>query len=139
MVSGFSLHAEQAVVAEDCVGLESLCRYGLRAPFSQRRMQRHTDGRVPYHLRRPWSHEAPPVPPARSSVEERLDISACDSWDPEEAWTDVEFVHHGEPIGRAPACVCEERIAAGGLRWRGGTGTGTERENAYGLSPARGG
>jgi hypothetical protein len=55
-LAGFSLHAAQAVVAEDRAGLESLCRYGLRAPFSQRRMERHTDGRILYHLRRPWPH-----------------------------------------------------------------------------------
>jgi len=33
-----------------------LCRYGLRAPFSQERFTRRADGRVVYHLRRPWPH-----------------------------------------------------------------------------------
>ena len=55
-VAGFTLHAAQAVVAEDRAGLESLCRYGLRAPFSQRRIERHSDGRIIYRLRRPWPH-----------------------------------------------------------------------------------
>ena len=43
-------------MAEDRAGLESLCRYGLRAPFSQRRIERHSDGRIIYRLRRPWPH-----------------------------------------------------------------------------------
>ena len=31
-----------------------LCRYGLRAPFSQERLSRRPDGKVVYKLRRPW-------------------------------------------------------------------------------------
>jgi len=55
-VAGFTLHAAQAVPAEDRAGLESLCRYGLRAPFSQRRIERHSDGRILYRLRCTWPH-----------------------------------------------------------------------------------
>jgi hypothetical protein len=52
-VAGFSLHAGQAVAADDREALERLCRYGLRAPFSQERLSRREDGRVVYELRRP--------------------------------------------------------------------------------------
>jgi hypothetical protein len=52
-VAGFSLHAGQAMAA-DQVALERLCRYGFRAPFSQERLSRAEDGRVIYELRRPW-------------------------------------------------------------------------------------
>jgi hypothetical protein len=53
-VAGFTLHAAQAVSAEDRAGLERLARYGLRSPFSQERLSRLADGRVRYTLRRPW-------------------------------------------------------------------------------------
>jgi hypothetical protein len=53
-VAGFSLHAGQVVAADDREALERLCRYGLRAPFSQERMLLDDDGRVVYLLRRPW-------------------------------------------------------------------------------------
>ncbi len=53
-VAGFSLHAGQAVEADDRPALERLCRYGLRAPFSQERLVLGEDGRVIYFLRRPW-------------------------------------------------------------------------------------
>jgi hypothetical protein len=53
-VAGFSLHAARVVGAADRDGLERLCRYGLRAPFSQERLRRRDDGRVVYRLRRPW-------------------------------------------------------------------------------------
>ena len=53
-VAGFSLHAAQSVPAFDRDGLERLCRYGLRAPFSQERLSRLPDGKVAYKLRRPW-------------------------------------------------------------------------------------
>jgi hypothetical protein len=55
-LAGFSLHAAQAVEAHDRSGLERLCRYGLRAPFSQERLTRRADGKVVYYLRRPWPH-----------------------------------------------------------------------------------
>jgi hypothetical protein len=53
-VAGFTLHAAQAVPADDRDALERLCRYGLRSPFSQERLSRRDDGRVGYTLRRPW-------------------------------------------------------------------------------------
>jgi len=53
-VSGFSLHAATRVAADDRDGLERLLRYGLRAPFSQKRLSVLPDGRVRYELRRPW-------------------------------------------------------------------------------------
>jgi len=55
-VAGFSLHAAQAVAAEDREGLERLCRYGLRPPFAQDRLALREDGRILYRLRRPWPH-----------------------------------------------------------------------------------
>ena len=55
-VAGFSLHAGSWVPAEDREALERLCRYGLRAPFSQERLSRRPDGQVVYSLRRPWPH-----------------------------------------------------------------------------------
>jgi hypothetical protein len=57
-VAGFSLHASRVVDEWDREGLERLCRYGLRAPFSQERLSQREDGRVAYHLRRPWPNAA---------------------------------------------------------------------------------
>ena len=48
------MHAARTVAAGDREGLERLCRYGLRAPFSQERLSLLADGRVRYRLRRPW-------------------------------------------------------------------------------------
>jgi len=53
-IGGFSLHAARTVDEYDREGLEGLCRYGLRAPFSQRRLSVLPDGRVRYELARPW-------------------------------------------------------------------------------------
>jgi hypothetical protein len=53
-LAGFSLHAGSWVPAEDREALERLCRYGLRAPFSQERLSRRADGQILYQLRRPW-------------------------------------------------------------------------------------
>ena len=53
-VEGYCLHAARTVSAGDRAGLERLCRYGLRAPFSQERLTLLPDGRVRYRLRRPW-------------------------------------------------------------------------------------
>jgi hypothetical protein len=55
-VAGFSLHAAQFVPGHDREALERLCRYGLRAPFSQERLSRGPDGKVVYRLRRAWPH-----------------------------------------------------------------------------------
>ena len=57
-VAGFSLHAAQSVAAEDRAALEHLCRYGLRAPFSQQRLSLTEDGQVRYELPHPWPHAA---------------------------------------------------------------------------------
>jgi len=46
------------VDAADREGLERLCRYGLRAPFSQERFSLAEDGRVVYQLPRPWPNSA---------------------------------------------------------------------------------
>jgi len=53
-LDGFSLHAARRITAHDRDGLERLCRYGLRAPFSAERFQRLSDGNVVYLLKRPW-------------------------------------------------------------------------------------
>ncbi|HPB51839.1 MAG TPA: transposase, partial [Myxococcota bacterium] len=45
-VQGFSLHAARVVESSDRDGLERLCRYGLRAPFSQDRLSLTQDGQV---------------------------------------------------------------------------------------------
>jgi hypothetical protein len=57
-IAGFSLHAARLVPAHDRDALEKLCRYGLRAPLSQERLSLREDGRVVYHLRRPWPNAA---------------------------------------------------------------------------------
>ena len=54
VVNGFSLHAARTVDEEDREGLERLCRYGLRSPFSQERLSLLPDGRVVYRLAKPW-------------------------------------------------------------------------------------
>ncbi len=50
---GFSLHAARTIRADDRAGLEALCRYGLRAPFSNERLSLDLDGRVRLRLLRP--------------------------------------------------------------------------------------
>ena len=51
---GFSLHVARTVEPNDREGLEGLCRYGLRAPFSARRLSVLPNGKVRYELARPW-------------------------------------------------------------------------------------
>jgi hypothetical protein len=51
---GFSIHANTAVPAHHRVGLEKLCRYGMRPAFSQERLSLSEAGQVIVHLRRPW-------------------------------------------------------------------------------------
>ena len=53
-VEGFCIHAARIVAAHDREGLERLCSYGLRPPFSQKRLSLLPDGRVRYQLRKPW-------------------------------------------------------------------------------------
>jgi hypothetical protein len=57
-VDGFSLHAARVVAPHDRHGLERLCRYGLRAPFSVDRLSTTPDGRVRLALLRPWPNPA---------------------------------------------------------------------------------
>ena len=52
-VSGFNVHAGVTVRAGDREGLERLCRYGARPPFSLERLSMLADGRVAYLLRKP--------------------------------------------------------------------------------------
>jgi hypothetical protein len=51
-VSGFNVHAGVTARAGDREGLEKLCRYGARPPFSLERLSILPDGRVAYRLRR---------------------------------------------------------------------------------------
>jgi hypothetical protein len=62
-VDGFSLHAARVVAPHDRQGLERLCRYGLRAPFSLERLSTTPDGRVRLQLLRPW-----PNPTGRTEI-----------------------------------------------------------------------
>jgi len=57
-IDGFSLHAARVVAPHDRQGLERLCRYGLRAPFSLDRISTTPDGRVRLQLLRPWPNPA---------------------------------------------------------------------------------
>jgi hypothetical protein len=51
--SGFNVHAGVTVRAGDREGLERLCRYCARPPFSLERLSMLPDGRVAYLLRKP--------------------------------------------------------------------------------------
>jgi hypothetical protein len=53
-VDGFSIHADTAVAPPNRLGLEKLCRYGLRPAFSHERLSLSEDGHVLLALRRPW-------------------------------------------------------------------------------------
>jgi hypothetical protein len=53
-VDGFSIHANTAVASENRVGLERLCRYGMRAAFSHERLSLTENGHVCLALRKPW-------------------------------------------------------------------------------------
>ena len=52
---GFSLHAGTAIHRNDRVGLERLCRYGLRPPLAQGRLSRAPDGTILYQMKRRYS------------------------------------------------------------------------------------
>jgi len=52
-VDGLNVHAGVTVAAGDRVGLERLCRYGARPPFSLERLSLLPNGRVAYLLRKP--------------------------------------------------------------------------------------
>jgi hypothetical protein len=51
-VDGFNVHAGVLVEKGDREGLERLCRYGARPPFSLERLSLLADGRVAYRLRK---------------------------------------------------------------------------------------
>jgi hypothetical protein len=53
-VDGFGIHADTAVEPHNRLGLEKLCRYGLRPAFSLQRLSLSDDGHVLLALRRPW-------------------------------------------------------------------------------------
>lgn len=57
-VDGFNIHAGVLIHAGDREGLERLCRYGARPPFSLERISLLTDGRVGYLLKKPRSNGA---------------------------------------------------------------------------------
>jgi hypothetical protein len=51
-LDGYSIEAGTCVHEHDRLGLLHLCRYGLRAPFSQERLRLRDDGRIELQLRR---------------------------------------------------------------------------------------
>jgi hypothetical protein len=53
-VDGFSIHANSSVASENRVGLEKLCRYGMRPPYATERLKLAQNGDVLLELRRPW-------------------------------------------------------------------------------------
>ena len=55
---GFNVHAGVVVQAGDREGLERLCRYGARPPFSLERLAILPDGRIAYLLRKPRKNGA---------------------------------------------------------------------------------
>lgn len=54
-LDGFDLHANLRVSGEDRARLEQLCRYLLRPPVAQDRLQRTGDGRVLLELKSEWA------------------------------------------------------------------------------------
>jgi hypothetical protein len=54
VLGGMSLHAGVSVTADDRDGLERLARYVLRPPIASERLERLSDGRVLYRMRKPW-------------------------------------------------------------------------------------
>ena len=53
-LEGFDLHANVWVSANDRAGLERLCRYVLRPPFTQERLRLRSDGRIALELKAAW-------------------------------------------------------------------------------------
>ena len=49
---GFNLHASLTITADDDLGRERLCRYGLRPPFSLSRFRVLRDGRISYRVKK---------------------------------------------------------------------------------------
>ena len=60
---GFNVHAGVLVHAGDREGLERLCRYGARPPFSLQRICLLVDGRVAYLLKKPRRNGATQLVP----------------------------------------------------------------------------
>ncbi|MCC6214455.1 MAG: transposase [Polyangiaceae bacterium] len=54
-VSGFNVHATISVGPRDRARLERLCRYLLRPPIAQERLELHPSGKLRYSLKKPWS------------------------------------------------------------------------------------
>ncbi|WP_437575185.1 transposase [Sorangium sp. So ce887] len=57
-MAGFHIHAGVTIRAGDRAGLERLCRYGARPPFSLERISLLPEGRVAYRLRKPCCNGA---------------------------------------------------------------------------------
>ena len=49
---GFNMHASLTITADDDLGRERLCRYGLRPPFSLSRFGLLRDGRISYRVKK---------------------------------------------------------------------------------------
>lgn len=49
---GFNLHASLTIAADDDLGRERLCRYGLRPPFALSRLRVLRDGRISYRVKK---------------------------------------------------------------------------------------
>jgi hypothetical protein len=53
-LEGYSVHANVSTAATDRAALERLCRYCLRPSFAPQRLSILPDGRIAYHLKRPF-------------------------------------------------------------------------------------
>ncbi len=60
---GVNLYAKQLVDGRDRRQLERLCRYVMRPPLSQERLERRSDGRLQLTLKNVWKHGLAPWPP----------------------------------------------------------------------------
>ena len=69
---GFNLHAATRVAANDKTGRETLCRYILRPPLANDRLQVLPDGSVQLSFKRPWSDGTSSVALAPLSLIARL-------------------------------------------------------------------
>jgi Putative transposase len=67
-VEGFSVPANVGVRANDCKGLESLCKYAGRPPLAHERLQETSGGKLIYRMKTPWPDGATHV------VMERIDL-----------------------------------------------------------------
>ena len=65
--NGFDLHAGLCAPADQRDRLDRICRYALRPPVAQDRLQRTADGQVRLELRRPWADGTPTYCSTRSS------------------------------------------------------------------------